>query len=510
MDASDGRDGGAPDRRTGVGRRWLGCIVAAVLALPDGARGGLPRSDPGPQGVAVAGLVDLIDALDRHDGLHGVVVVRHGHVVAEGWWAPYDGATPHALYSLSKSFTATAVGLAVAEGKLSVADRVTSFFPDDVPAEPAANLRAMRVADLLRMSTGQQTEPPRPSDGGWVKAFLAHPVPFKPGTHFLYNTSATFMQAAIVERVTGTPLLDYLTPRLLGPLGIEGATWERSPEGTATGGYGLALRTGDIATFGQLLLQRGRWEGRQLVPEEWIAAATARQTANGSNPDSDWDQGYGYQFWRCRHGAFRGDGAFGQFCVVLPEQDAVVAITAGTKDMQGILDILWRHLLPALGDAPVPDDPALLGALRARLAGLRLPTPPAHAAPEAHVGRRFTFADNARRIESVAVERGADADHLLLRVAGRDERITCGRGRWERGELALGPLERQPIAAAGGWEGDSFTARICFPRTPYLVTLALDVTADGATLHQRTNVGFGRTAEEPLRGTAAAPRSSDR
>lgn len=484
-----------------------GVIVASCLAT-GGARGALPRSGPGAQGVAAAGLAAAVDALDRHGGLHSVMILRHGHVVAEGWWRPYDPATPHMLFSLSKSFTATAMGLAVAEGKLSVADRVLPFFPDDAPAEPAANLKAMRVADLLRMSTGQQSEPPRPPEGGWVKAFLGHPVPFKPGTHFLYNTPATFMQSAIVQRATGENLLAYLTPRLFAPLGIEGATWESSPEGIAMGGFGLSLKTEDIATFGQLLLQRGRWGDRQLVPEEWIAAATARQTANGSNPDSDWDQGYGYQFWRCRHGAFRGDGAFGQFCVVLPAEDTVVAITAGTKDMQGILDILWRDLLPALGDTPVADDPAAIARLRARLAGLTIP-PPAPGTPvPAHVGRTFSFAANPRAIDAVTVEcdEVVGCDVLCLRVGGREERIACGRGRWQPGEAAIGPLPRQPIAAAGGWEGDTFTARICFPRTPFVVTLPVAFTPDTATLGSETNVGFGKTAEEPIVGRPAAAR----
>ena len=227
------------------------------------------------------------------------------------------------------------------------------FFPEDAPAEPSNNLKAMRVSDLLRMSTGHQTEPPRTPDQPWTKTFLAHPVPFKPGTHFLYNTSATYMLSAIVQKATGMTVLDYLRPRLFEPLGIEHPTWETSPQGISTGGYGLSIRTEDIARFGQLYLQKGKWQGKQLVPEAWVEAATARQTSNGSNPKSDWDQGYGYQFWRCRHGAYRGDGAFGQYCIVLPEQDAVIAITSGVKDMQAVLNLVWDKLLPAMKPSPL-------------------------------------------------------------------------------------------------------------------------------------------------------------
>ena len=214
----------------------------------------------------------------------------------------------------------------------------------------------MRVSDLLRMTTGQQSEPPRTDKEAWTKTFLAHPVPFKPGTHFQYNTSATYMQSAIVQKVTGMTVLDYLRPRLFEPLGITNPTWEASPQGISTGGYGLSIRTGDIARFGQLCLQKGMWEGKQLVPEAWIEAATSRQTSTGSNPVIDGDQGYGYQFWRGRHGCYYGAGAFGQYCVVLPEQDTVIAITSGIGNMQSILDTVWGNLLPGMKSSPLPAD----------------------------------------------------------------------------------------------------------------------------------------------------------
>ncbi|UCD52044.1 MAG: serine hydrolase, partial [Phycisphaerales bacterium] len=208
----------------------------------------LPRSTPEAQGVSSSAVLEFIDAADRDiDALHSFMLLRHGHVIAEGWWAPYNAASPHMLYSLSKSFTSTAVGLAIAEGKLSLDDQVLKFFPDKAPPNPSDNLEAMRVHDLLRMSTGQQTEPPRTANEPWTKTFLAHPVPFLPGTHFLYNTSGTYMLSAIVQKATGQTLLAYLTPRLFEPLGIENPTWETSPEGVTTGGYGLSIRTEDIA-----------------------------------------------------------------------------------------------------------------------------------------------------------------------------------------------------------------------------------------------------------------------
>ena len=393
--------------------------------------------------------------------------------------------SPHALYSLSKSFTSTAVGLAVAEGKLSIDDEVLKFFPDDAPKEPSKNLKAMRVSDLLRMSTGHQAEPTRPPDEVWTKNFLAQPVPFKPGTHFLYNTPATYMLSAIVQKATGMTVLDYLRPRLFEPLGIEHPTWETSPQGISLGGYGLSIRTEDIARFGQLYLQKGKWQGKQLVPESWVEAATARQTSNGSNPKSDWDQGYGYQFWRCRHGAFRGDGAFGQFCIVLPEQDAVIAITSGVKDMQSVLNLVWDQLLPAMQPSPLATDHEAAEQARRQAQGLIA----APAGGGSHVRNRR---ESLRQEICLSGQRAkARIDHARERrqrskpsrsccdQPAAEQKILCGRGKWAKGRLAYGKFPEQPAAASGAWTaGDTFTAKICFYETPFCVTMTLKFSGD--------------------------------
>ncbi len=317
----------------------------------------LPRSTPEAQGVSSAGIREFIETADREvSSMHSFMLVRNGHVVAEAWWAPESADKPHILWSLSKSFTSTAVGLAVAEGKLSVDDLVLKYFPDDAPAEPSANLKAMRIRDLLTMNAGHQDELNWRATEHWAKAFLSHPVPHKPGSHFRYNTPATYMLSAIVQKVTGETLLEYLKPRLFQPLGIADPKWETSPQGISIGGYGLYLRTEDIAKFGQLYLQKGKFNGKQLLPESWVDHATSKQVSNGSDPSNDWDQGYGFQFWRCRHGAYRGDGKDGQFCIVLPDQDAVIAITANTGDMQAELNIVWDNLLLAFSDAPLKED----------------------------------------------------------------------------------------------------------------------------------------------------------
>ena len=351
---------------------WLGALLLAANQTAIAAQP-LPRSTPEAQGISSAGIREYIEAADKQvDTLHSFMLVRHGQVVAEAWWKPEAAETPHVLYSLSKSFTSTAVGLAVAEGKLSIDDPVLNFFPDDAPEQPSDKLKAMRVRDLLTMSTGHQSEPKLSAEPTWVKSFLAHPVEHKPGSHFLYNSAGTYLCSAIVQKVTGQTVLDYLQPRLFEPLGIEGAEWTASPQGISAGGWGLFLKTEDIAKFGQLFLQKGKWDEKQIVPEAWVAQATAKQVSNGSDPSKDWDQGYGFQFWRCRHGAFRGDGAFGQFCIVLPEQDAVVAITADTKDMQAELNLVWEKLLPAFQKDALPQNADEETKLKQTLANLAI------------------------------------------------------------------------------------------------------------------------------------------
>ncbi len=491
-------------------------FLALVLAPDDAGRAdtpapALPRSSPEDQGVSPAALLAFIEAADRTiDAMHSFMLVRHGHVVAEGWWAPYAAGSRHTMYSLTKSFTSTAIGLAAAEGRLSLDDRVLKYFPADAPAEPGERLDAMRIRDLLRMATGHHEEPPVAASDRWARAFLAHPVAHKPGTFFLYNTPASHMLSAIIQKTTGMKTVDYLRPRLFEPLGIADPVWDENGEGETIGGYGLHLRTEDIARFGQLYLQKGRWQGRQLLPEGWVEAATSRQTSNGSNPDSDWDQGYGYQFWRSRHGSYRGDGAFGQFCLVLPGQDAVIAITSGVRSMQGVMDLVWEKLLPALQAGPLPADAGARERLQAALGRLRVRPQPGAATPSApppHLGRRFVFPANDQRVTSVALEPGPEHATLVVGVDGVEHRVLATHDAWRAGRLAYGSIREQPIAASGAWTAaDTYAAKICFSETPFVLTVRLTFSGDQVEYHGEMNVGFGTTKRPTLVGRLEGPR----
>ncbi|WP_274366255.1 serine hydrolase domain-containing protein [Paenibacillus thermotolerans] len=203
----------------------------------------LRRSTPEEQGISSASVMNFVNAIEQAKlELHSLMLIRHGYVVAEGWWAPYREDRPHMLFSLSKSFTSTAIGFAVQEGLVSLDDAVVSFYPEYEKLYASnEHLVRMRVRHLLSMATGHaQDSTGRITDSeDWVKGFLSLPVEYEPGTHFVYNSGASYMLSAILHRVTGQTLLEYLKPRLFDPLGFRQAAWETCPKGISVGGWGL-------------------------------------------------------------------------------------------------------------------------------------------------------------------------------------------------------------------------------------------------------------------------------
>ncbi len=498
--------------------------VAAVHALaPEGA---LPRSTPEAEGVAPEDIVAFLDAVEQAQfELHSFMMLRHGRVIAEGWWEPYGPDFVHSMYSMSKSFTSAAVGFAVSERRLKVDDRVVSFFPNDVPWQVTENLGAMRVRDLLTMSTGNEKEPTQTcvKSENWVRTFLAQPIAHRPGTQFLYNSAATYLCSAIVQRITGQTVLDYLTPRLFEPLGIRGMRWETCPRGINTGGWGLSIKTEGLAKFGQLLLQKGKWNGAQLLPESWIEEATRFhiQQPGEDKPDrpkaqNDWLQGYGYQFWRCQHGGFRGDGAFGQFTIVLPKEDAVIVMTSENKNMQGQLDLVWRHLLPAIGKKSDAKWQASV------IPKLQVPLPSGTAATPAALASQRTYRLEPNDLGRDAVSFAFAPERCLFTVGG--ESIACGWGKWLRGEAAIPgtpprlisggrspEMGKSKIAAAAAWTDErTLTISLRYYETPHrdTVTCVFDETGETVTLTFLNSItGMNPAAKDsraPLRGRIMA------
>jgi CubicO group peptidase (beta-lactamase class C family) len=433
----------------------------------------LKRSNPEAEGISSSAVLNFIKAIEQHahplDAVQGFMLLRHGNVAVEGWWAPYGAQFPHSMYSLSKSFTSTAIGLAVAEGRLTVDDTVLKFFPEDAPSNPSENLKAMRVRHLLSMNTGHKEDTTqyvfRSKDDNWARVFLSLPVEYQPGRWFVYNTAATYMLSAIITKLTGETLLDYLRPRLFDPLGIENPTWEVDPHGINLGGTGLHIKLEDIARFGQMYLQKGIWQGQRLVPEEWIAEATKATSDNrNTQTNPDWTVGYGYQFWRCRHNAYRGDGAFGQYCIILPEQDAVLTMISGVQDMQIVMNKVWEHLLPAMQPEALPANSHAYTELCGKLAVLSLPLANGVASsPNAGQwsGKNYKLESNHLMYESVALQFG-ESSTLVLRDGRGEHPIQVGHSTWLMGTADMRGRGDESIAASGAWTAeDTYEVRLC-------------------------------------------------
>lgn len=319
----------------------------------------LPRSTPEQEEFDAPAIEKYLEAVSKSgQDLHSLMILRHGKVIAGYWAEGYSASANHVLHSVSKTFTSTAIGFAVTENRLSVNDKVISFFPDELPDTISKWLADIEIRDLLTMTSGfdnDLTNDVRNQPGNWEKLVFAAPVSYKPGEKFVYNSMNTYLLSAILQKVTGKTLTDYLYPRLFRPLGITGVVWEKSPEGVDLGGWGLYAKTEDLAKLGQFYLQKGKWNGKQLLPEGWFDEATTAKHKQGPQwifpgtraKDSDWMQGYGYQIWRCRHDAYRADGANGQFIIILPEKDAVIVTTANIPAMQDEINLIWEYLLPA-------------------------------------------------------------------------------------------------------------------------------------------------------------------
>lgn len=477
-----------------------------------------PVSRPEEQGIASRNIHAFVEAVEK-SGLevHGFMLLRHGKTVAEGHWDPYRAEDRHSLFSLSKSFTSTAVGFAVNEGLLSLDDRVVSFFPEYLPEKVDENLSAMRISHLISMATGHAEDTTdkmqKDRDRNWVRGFLSLPVEYEPGTHFLYNTGATYMLSAILRKLTGQNVLDYLTPRLFKPLGIKGPTWENCPMGTNVGGWGLSVKLGDIARFGQLYLQKGKWLGRQILPEGWVDEATSFKVPNGEDPKSDWAQGYCYQFWRCRHNAYRGDGAFGQFCVVMPEQDAVFAALSGFGDLQLLLDLCWEHLLLPMSVSALPENEKDYQALCGKLAVLAYPPLKGQMSSKLESslsGRRFKLETNGFEYEEMRIVFGESFSTLYLKASGIDRAVRLGKGEWLSGDYEyivetefVDAYFGTKISACAVWEDDStFRILLRHIETPFCQRLVCRFEDGSVRLQAGLNVSFGPTAFPDIIGYA--------
>ena len=436
----------------------------------------MTHSSPASVGIDPAAISAFADAADAKGlGVHGLVVARYGRVAAESWWHPYQPDEPHMMYSVSKTFTSLAVGIAVGEGLLRLDEPTHEVFPEypEIAGQTLRHLltmtsgHAVDAFDAFRMLPGLD----------WVRLFFEAKAPYEPGTHFVYNTAATYVLGAAVIRRSGQSLTEYLDDRLFGPMGWPTPAWEKDARGIEHGGTGLKLTTRQLAELGQLLLQRGQWQGRQLVPAEWVDQASARQVRNPWFETNESRLGYGFQLWRSTHG-FRADGMFGQFAVVIPELDLVVAATSGSPDAHVILETIWSELLPGVDASftPAGDADGKLFELGER----RVPEPEGaatDAATEAALtGKVFRLPSNPSGIERLSV--AFDDETATVEFAGEGigrRRIVAGRHEWVPGRF-LTPVEalpEAPCAARIGFTGGAAELYLQLTGTPYRWTWRL-------------------------------------
>ena len=451
--------------------------MAGMLLAGGAAFALMEPATPESQGVSSEAILRFIDAAEQTfdasgaGALHGFVIVRHGRTIAEGSWRPFDTLNEtHMLYSHSKSFTSTAIGLLADEGKIDLDERIADIFSDCVPTNANANVRQLRVRDLLTMNVGSPSDHMlgKGANVDWRREFFTIKY-FNnlPGTGFKYDSDATYMLAAIVEKKSGEKLMDYLQRKFFDKLGITKAWTTCSPEGIACGGWGMNMTTRELARFGQLYLNRGQWNGEQVLSPLWVDLATARHTWSGwqnvgvkaLGEGGDWEQGYGFQFWRCQHGAYRADGAAGQLTVVMPEADMVVSVHAGVADIQQELNLIWDHLLPAAKAAPLAENPAAQAKLVDRLAKLAIQSlPTVRAERPSWEGKTIELKDNHRGFKSLRLEEDKNGYVCTLVTRLGEQRFPVGVGEWRLGSIRIDP---ETYEALGGYIGEHQTAASC-------------------------------------------------
>ncbi|KAK9453389.1 beta-lactamase family protein [Dipodascopsis uninucleata] len=447
-----------------------------------------PRASSSEHGLSDKALGKFVSTLEEVNG-HSFMLIKKGFVIAEGWWAPYKSEYLHTMFSVTKSFTSIAIGFAVDEGRLSVEDKILSFFEGVLPSKPCENMQKITVKNLLTMSSGHTGE----LDIGWnvwaydvsargreidhVYEFLTSYVPVAPGTEFHYNTSATYMLGVILTKLTGLSVLEYLKPRLLEPLGIAELTSESDSKGYGTAGFGFQTRTEDLAKFCTFLLHKGKWNGHQLLSEEWVEQATKKQietvpTTLEKNPQ--YKAGYGYQFWRCSDSdIFRADGLWGQYGYVCPSKDLVLVVTAGSTATSLILDAALELIetgFETTSEAKVGMSETLSHLSIKGVSGVPISSKP--------LKLNFRISKNPILIDTMEID--TISKTISFSKKGGDYSFAIGEGQWIDTKIADDPDGMADylgdVACSGAWIGSQLVLKIVHTRTPYTDTLKFDIT----------------------------------
>lgn len=464
-------------------------------------------STPEKQGIPATAIGEFIERLSAFDFVQSFMLLRHDALVAECCWAPYQPEYRHELFSISKSFVSIAVGLAQDEGKLCLSDKLVDYFPEKMTPEVSSRMKSVTLRNLLTMSSGHKRcilmdlLPLK----DWVKAFLESRLDYSPGTTFVYNSAATYMLAAVIRKVTGENVVDYLRPRIFEPLGIVPGKWDCCPMGINIGGWGFWLATKDLLQFGRFLLNRGCWNGRQLISGDYLREATSFEIETSQNSQRDWKLGYGYQFWQTSFNSFRADGACGQYIVVMPDEDIVWAVTAGMSDMQNILTAFWETIYPSLKGSPLPEDSGAVCALKKRIAACRL-MPLSNSLNQIPDSCKYELSRNKlglRYLEFHFTDRNCSC--VFFRDNGEQETMTANYNSHCRNFLKLNENEIRVLEASAAWQDESeLLIQVYAAETPYRDCYHIQFAQDQVHMRRTSNLTFLHDEWESLMGRKVA------
>lgn len=489
-----------------------------------------PRCKPEEVGISSNGILSFLNSIEK-DGLviHGFLIYKDGFIASEGWWAPYGGEYKHSLFSVTKSFTSTAIGIAADKGLLSVDDNVLPFFPEYKIENINQNLADMRIKNLLTMTTGRSGDSIgflyESKTGDWVRTFLEITSDVEPGSVFAYDTGASYILSAIVQKVTGVNVGEFLRKHLFKHLDIEDFYWNSCPKGVKHGGSFLSLRLEDMVKLGILYLQKGTWKGKRIISEEWVNEATSLKMSTEGHSTKDWQYGYGYQFWLGRHNSFMAFGYFGQFFIVIPEKNAVIAVNSGDERMDEILDNVWSHLYPAIGERKLLEDEKAYAELQSKISGLKAAIPCVNSTSlliKIINGKEYIIDENKFGVKGIKFE--FDEKHTIFKL--KDEKcehnIICGNGGYLKNEITVVPFDeiyhqlfelciyenyyrenekysrKHPAAACCTWyDENTFAMTWVLYETTFIQTVVCAFQNDRIIINFKENLAY-RTKETPV------------
>lgn len=481
-----------PSSTRGLGWGWVLLIIALLVGgaffNASHAQDLLPRSTPEAQGISSARIQEFMDTLmrDRRTEIHSCIVMRHGHVVAEMYPQPWRKDYRHTMYSVSKTFTAVAVGMCIQDSLVALNDTIGRYI--SMPPSASKNVRAITVRDLLTMQSGIPVNTKmRIHETEWLRAYLSKKNTAVPGTRWAYDSIMSYILSAIVQKATGQMLMDFLQDRLFLPLGITDALWEESPEGITCGGWGLYIRPEAMAAFGQFLLNKGQWQGKQLLSTSWVEEMMKPQSLNGR---------YSYHIWQTKYpGWAEANGANGQFIFIIPETDMVVSITQCTGKTAPIQDWVKTMLVDrCMHEAlPPPTSPKL--PKDSKDYTLQLAQGQAYCSDsiplqdtEVNIANPLVLEDNPLRWKRLGITQSNETMLLdILDTDGRKYTITLGYGKWIESEFDALPYYNPPfqgnfsnlpatwhVAGSYGWQGKD-TLNIELHWVDWLTSASLEI-----------------------------------